>query len=378
MPSLKEKTLKIIHNHGGSILSGEIINQNSRLKVKCKKDHIWPVSVKHIVYSGSWCRTCRKTKITIDDLVSKAEQRGGTCLETKYLGHQTHHRFKCNEGHFFKLTYNKLQQNRWCDKCTSNYGEVICRQYLEYLFSKKFSPTNNLTWLKTNDGTFLRLDGYNKELGIAFEHQGIQHFKYSKYFFKSKSAWKKQLERDRLKKELCKNNNVVLIEIPELFTMTKEKDLPSLIKNILTLNGIKIPKKLKEFAPKIDKENSYLIRMQKIAIKKGGRLLSTVYSGQRAYYDFECSEHHTWPAKGSHILKKHGTWCLKCKIDRVGRKNRIFNSKQIKEIRKLLKNGETGVSLAQKYKCSSKTIYDIGETVRNFVYDRRHFLHQHV
>ena len=51
----------------------------------------------------------------------------------------------------------------------------------------------------------------NEKLVGLIEYQGIQH--YGNIYNLTEADWKYTLERDKLKKEYCKNNNIPLEEI---------------------------------------------------------------------------------------------------------------------------------------------------------------------
>lgn len=59
----------------------------------------------------------------------------------------------------------------------------------------------------------LSLDFYMPNNRLAFEFQGIQHDKFSKFFHQTRSGFDKQLERDRLKKVWCGLNKITLVEV---------------------------------------------------------------------------------------------------------------------------------------------------------------------
>ncbi len=56
----------------------------------------------------------------------------------------------------------------------------------------------------------LELDIYYPQYGFTIEVQGKQHEQHVKYFHKDPEEFEKQLMHDRLKKELCKKNLIVL------------------------------------------------------------------------------------------------------------------------------------------------------------------------
>ena len=98
-------------------------------------------------------------------------------------------------------------------------GEIECRRVLEDIFNRPF-PKIRPNFLRnpvTSDGdnfNNLELDCYNDELKLAVEYNGIQHYRYTPYFHKSKDAFQNQKYRDHIKRELCKKNNIFLIEVP--------------------------------------------------------------------------------------------------------------------------------------------------------------------
>jgi len=68
-------------------------------------------------------------------------------------------------------------------------------------------------WLITQDGTRLELDFYVEELNIAIEVQGTQHYIYTPHFHQNYSGFKNQLERDKVKRQICQQHNIELIEV---------------------------------------------------------------------------------------------------------------------------------------------------------------------
>uniref|UniRef100_A0A6C0LSX9 DUF559 domain-containing protein n=1 Tax=viral metagenome TaxID=1070528 RepID=A0A6C0LSX9_9ZZZZ len=95
-------------------------------------------------------------------------------------------------------------------------GEVECRHVLSRIFNKPFlkdrpSFLNN----PVTGGIFnLELDCYEKELGIACEYNGRQHYDFIPFFHKNKEAFFNQKYRDDMKRRLCKDEGVFLIEVP--------------------------------------------------------------------------------------------------------------------------------------------------------------------
>ena len=95
-------------------------------------------------------------------------------------------------------------------------GETICRSYFERTFGKRFAKARPdfLNNPVTGGDYNLELDGYNSEMKLAFEYQGQQHYKYIPYFHKNKEAFQNQKYRDYMKRNMCKDNGITLIEVP--------------------------------------------------------------------------------------------------------------------------------------------------------------------
>lgn len=96
------------------------------------------------------------------------------------------------------------------------YGknEERCREIFEGIFQRPF-PKIRPNWLKrSSTGKNLELDGYNPDLKLAFEYNGAQHAKFGPMHRGDERAFHDQIERDRLKAQLCKQHGVKLIVIP--------------------------------------------------------------------------------------------------------------------------------------------------------------------
>lgn len=92
--------------------------------------------------------------------------------------------------------------------------ERQCRRIFENIFKKPF-PSVRPQFLKRNtSGKCLELDGWNPDLNLAFEYNGVQHYKYTPKFHKNMNDFNEQVKRDNEKRQLCKLNNITLIEIP--------------------------------------------------------------------------------------------------------------------------------------------------------------------
>eukprot|EP01037_Dinobryon_pediforme_P003966 gene3965-4016_t len=169
---------------------------------------------------------------------SVAQSRGGECLSDKYMGMQTKLRWRCAHGHEWSTTpATVINRGSWCPDCSTGLGERLTRAAIEQLFSLPF-PKTRPDWLVSERGTKLELDGYNTEIGIAFEHQGEQHFTEIAYFA-DEATFQQRLEDDQRKRELCGSRNILLIEVPQVGTKLKVSELSSWLETILVGQGIR-------------------------------------------------------------------------------------------------------------------------------------------
>ena len=83
-------------------------------------------------------------------------------------------------------------------------------------------------------GHNLEIDLYNDDLKLAIEVQGDQHYKFTPFFHRNKDSFLMQRYRDEMKKEKCRKEGIVLIEVPY---KVGEKGLHKYLVNQLRLHG---------------------------------------------------------------------------------------------------------------------------------------------
>jgi DNA-directed RNA polymerase subunit RPC12/RpoP len=198
---LKEKNIKT---------NSEYINSRKIMNFICLRcNHEWKTCLGSIRNKGTKCPKCSLKipsqkeildflyykKISTNDFYMNANKKMNfICLICNHTWRTTIHCIK-NKG-------------SGCPNCNISKSEKECRRIFEYIFKKPFKSIRP-TFLKG-----LELDGYNDDLKLGFEYNGIQHYKNIEYFHKTKEALEQQKERDNLKIKICKENNINLIVIP--------------------------------------------------------------------------------------------------------------------------------------------------------------------
>lgn len=116
-------------------------------------------------------------------------------------------------------------------------GEIECRYVMEDIFKTSFNKARPDFLRNTVTGGLhnLELDCFSSKLRIAVEYNGIQHYKYVPFFHKNKEAFLNQKYRDYMKRQLCKENRIILIEVPY---DVKIGDIRQYIINQLKIKGL--------------------------------------------------------------------------------------------------------------------------------------------
>ena len=115
-------------------------------------------------------------------------------------------------------------------------GENECRRVLESIFKVPFRKERPDFLRNPVTGNFhnLELDCYNRNMRLAVEYNGIQHYEYTPYFHKSKDSFYNQKYRDMFKRQKCKEENITLIEVPHT---VKIKNIENYLKEKLREKG---------------------------------------------------------------------------------------------------------------------------------------------
>jgi very-short-patch-repair endonuclease len=219
-------------------------DKKGRVKVICPKH-----GVKYMKYTnllnGEGCYECsmeemgKKERLTNEEIIKRAK---------KIYGESTYSYEKLD-------TYNRNENNKVIITCPkhgdfevnlSNFmagktGCPSCRHHkLELkIYSKLtqdgiiFEREKTFKWLKNPRTKYnLYLDFYLPEYNVAIECQGGQHF-FPIKVFGGEETFQKNIERDRIKKDLCNKNGIKILYFMESRYKNNEKEDFSSVKKLI-------------------------------------------------------------------------------------------------------------------------------------------------
>ena len=219
---------KAIEKHGDqydySLVS--YVDSQTEVAIICPEHGQFKIRPQDYCSSGYGCRACgiesgRQFRVkTLDQFIIDAREFHGTTYDyskVEYVNGNTNVIIGCPEHGDFEQRPQVHIKGANCPHCArKNSTESMLREVLESMFSKfgafKF-PNTRPEWLRNpNTDRKLELDCYNKDLKLAFEFHGQQHYK-------PIEAWGGEREfikirrRDHFTRFYCKQQGVTLIEI---------------------------------------------------------------------------------------------------------------------------------------------------------------------
>jgi hypothetical protein len=351
--NMKEKSAlfsyfkKLAEEKGGLLLSDKFYGMTKLHKWKCgicgceweaKPNNIKDYPSK----KGTWCPNCgiksmRKNlqKYNLNDMQKLASSKsgGGEFLSKEFKGVTKHHLWKCGTcGYIWKakpcdiIGKPSRPNGTWCPNCAEGRQEKICRVFFEEIFGVEFPKEDKLPWLRNYN---LHLDGFNNDLKLAFERQGIQHYEFHKFFHDNNpKKFQKRKNIDTFKRCFCKKEGIILIEVGYEFRNGKLckieiSEMEQYIRKKCIQKGIIPPKHEQPIDwRKFELEDPDKINeLKNIAIERNGNLLSKKYFGETVPLKWHCNKHqHIWWAPPNDIRgkpsKPEGTWCPICGRER--------------------------------------------------------------
>lgn len=280
--------------------------------------HRWPTTFGNI-RGGAGCASCAgNLKKTLSDFEALAHKYGGRILKMG-KGTEDNSKWQCRRAHAFDRSYSSVRScDNFCPVCSASLAERICGEVLKQLFEKPFKKVK-IRDLRGVGGGYLEFDFYNKELKIALEHNGSQHYRAIRPWGGDKQLVKTR-RHDELRREYCKQHGILLIEIRELGDKTKVADLAPEIQRqcaragIVTRDVSVSHESFTAMSLKTREELKY-DGMKARATALGFELLTPTYLGVNAHHSFRCGAGHAFLKSFKGLSKsKHCPVCLNLKL----------------------------------------------------------------
>lgn len=224
-----------------SLINNNWKGKKHKIPVICKTHGVWEchpeVFLNRSKYGCPKCGTfegAKKQTFTHEEYVENLRKKNNkiTCVG-EYVNSHTKVLHKCNVcDHEWKVIPASLIQNgTGCPECGKKYyRELWVREVLIEIFKENFVSARP-EWLRnTTTNRKMELDCYSKKLGLAVEYQGKQHYE-SNAFWGGEESFDAQLQRDKIKNNLCLMNNVILWRIDSRkFSKLREQEFKKAIR----------------------------------------------------------------------------------------------------------------------------------------------------
>lgn len=219
-----------IHNSKYDYSISSYTKSTSKIEIICKLHGIFrQFASNHL--KGWGCPKCKieKQKSIFIDNANSIHLNKYDYSIVEYINNKTHIEIICkNHGSFFQRPDNHLQGNG-CPNCCSSKGEKIIESFLSNN-KINFEPQKKFDECKYKYK--LRFDFYLPEYNMCIEFDGIQHHKPIKIFGGFKNL-EENINKDTIKDNFCKINNIKLLRINYLQEENIENLISSFLKKII-------------------------------------------------------------------------------------------------------------------------------------------------
>ncbi len=198
------------------------INSTTKVRILCKKCDKFFFQTPTMHLNGNGCQRCAKNHIySNQEFIERAIEihRYRYNYEfVEYINTRTKVKIICQKHGMFHQTPNGHLFGAGCYVCKSSKGEVFVASLLKE-FDKEFEQEYRFSVQGFNQYKF---DFYLHNHNAVIEYHGMQHYHYVPFFHRNGiSDFQRQQERDRIKENFCKDNNIPLLILP--YTLSKDK-----------------------------------------------------------------------------------------------------------------------------------------------------------
>lgn len=222
----------------------------------------------------------------------------------KYIKAKEKFEVTCQEGHRWKISWDKLKGGRWCPKCadikTGQRSKIDKNKIIEFILSKNGSLTKN--FLYKNQLTKFSINcekGHEFVSSWSYLHQG-------KWCPQCKSKFRKYniefcINIAKEKEGKCLSVEYINPRALILWSCKEDHQWKTSLDNIL--HG--------HWCPYCCKSKPLNIEIaKKLAEEHRGECLSIEYTPKKSLI-WKCEKGHIWKARLESI-KNANTWCMKC------------------------------------------------------------------
>lgn len=206
----------------------ENIKSNSKIKIKCHvHGTISQVTISQIKRNQkiNLCPDCQKEqnsrgngKYTLKEVEKLFEDAGYILLSNQYINDRQKLEYLCLKHGIQKISLDKFLRGQRCPQCKVSHGE---QKILNFLKKENIDFNFQKTFKNCKDKELLPFDFYLPQYNVCIEYQGIQHYEAIPFkqkrteenYKKAEEKLKSQQKRDQIKRDFCKKNKIVLLEI---------------------------------------------------------------------------------------------------------------------------------------------------------------------
>jgi len=315
---LFESCLRLIRSKRGTCLSNSY-DKDNYLRVKCnnKFHKPWKTS-RNNLHAGRWCPECAGVKTASrSKLIKIIKGKGGKVIDLTYSNNRNDILLKCRFDHTFSIKITALLVGSWCKECGLGASERITRMVFEKLYKYKFESCRP-SWLVNKKTKMpLELDGYSERLKLAFELQGLHHFKAVDYYG-GETTLNKIKHRDTLKRRMCHEHGVKLIAINWFNPTMNNGEINDYFRKEFERNGIPWPIGDKDIIINLKsvfltgKQNEYTQKVFIAAKNQGKTVLNHFIHSSMDILDCLDPNGHLQKIAASELLTGRSIYCRKC------------------------------------------------------------------
>lgn len=192
---------------------GEYTSCNIKMLHKCKIDGCEWYATPNNILKGKGCPKCSGNKKKTHEEYVKNVYFINQDIEVigNYTNAHASILHKCKVcGLEWSASPNTILSGSGCPKCKKSKGEKIISSWFDKM---NILYEQQKTFENCKDINLLSYDFYLPEYNLCVEYQGQQHY-YPVNYFGGEDRFKIQQKHDDIKRKYCKDNNIMLIEIP--------------------------------------------------------------------------------------------------------------------------------------------------------------------